>query len=122
MVTFDGALEFVSKATGDDPVMKTPCKGVLAVAVILCLLLAQSPARAYSVLTHEANIDSLWESAIQPLLKERFPAATQQELIKARAYAYGGCIIQDLGYYPFGSKFFREAESPTPKASQYWPH
>jgi hypothetical protein len=96
----------LAKRLGDDPVMKTPCKGVLAVAVILCLLLAQLPARAYSVLTHEANIDSLWESAIQPLLKERFPAATQQELIKARGYAYGGCIIQDLGYYPFGSKFF----------------
>src|SRR6202171_754143 len=86
--------------------MKTPCKGVIAVAVTLCLLLAQLPASAYSVLTHEANIDSLWESVIQPLLKERFPAATQEELTKARAYAYGGCIIQDLGYYPFGSRFF----------------
>src|ERR1700682_4574846 len=88
--------------------MKTPCKGVIAVAVTLCLLLAQLPASAYSVLTHEANIDSLWESVIQPLLKERFPAATQEELTKARAYAYGGCIIQDLGYYPFGSRFFSD--------------
>jgi hypothetical protein len=24
----------------------------------------------------------------------------------ARAYAYGGSLIQDLGYYPFGSRFF----------------
>ncbi len=30
------------------------------------------------------------------------------ELIKAHAYAYGGCIIQDLGYYPFGNKFFSD--------------
>jgi hypothetical protein len=27
-------------------------------------------------------------------------------LLEARAYAYGGSVIQDLGYYPFGSHFF----------------
>ena len=63
-------------------------------------------AYSYSVLTHEAIIDSTWDSAIRPLLLKRFPAATPDELTQAHAYAYGGCIIQDLGYYPFGSKFF----------------
>jgi len=68
--------------------------------------LSVSSASAYSVLTHEAIIDSTWDSAIKPLLLKRFPAATADELKQAHAYAYGGCIIQDLGYYPFGSKFF----------------
>ena len=65
-----------------------------------------STASAYSVLTHEAIIDSTWDSAIKPLLVKRFPAATADELKQAHGFAYGGCIIQDLGYYPFGSKFF----------------
>ncbi|HXN47675.1 MAG TPA: zinc dependent phospholipase C family protein [Bryobacteraceae bacterium] len=65
-------------------------------------------AYAYSVLTHEAIIDSTWDSAIRPLLLKRFPAATPDELKQAHAYAYGGCIIQDLGYYPFGSKLFSD--------------
>ena len=72
----------------------------------LLLLLSASTASAYSVLTHEAIIDSTWDSAIRPLLLKRFPAATADELTHAHAFAYGGCIIQDLGYYPFGSKFF----------------
>ena len=72
----------------------------------LLLLFSVSTASAYSVLTHEAIIDSTWDSAIKPLLLKRFPAATADELKQAHAFAYGGCIIQDLGYYPFGSKFF----------------
>ena len=66
------------------------------------------PAASYSVLTHEAIVDSTWDSAIKPLLLKRFPASTADELTQAHAYAYGGCIIQDLGYYPFGSKFFSD--------------
>ena len=72
------------------------------------LFLCPSAAYSYSVLTHEAIIDSTWDSAIKPLLLKRFPAATPDELRAAHAYAYGGCIIQDLGYYPFGSKFFSD--------------
>ena len=75
-------------------------------ALGLLLLLSASTASAYSVLSHEAIIDSTWDSAIKPLLLKRFPAATADELKQAHAFAYGGCIIQDLGYYPFGSKFF----------------
>jgi hypothetical protein len=69
-------------------------------------LCAARPATAYSVLAHEANIDALWDSTIMAMLQERFPGATPEELLEARAYAYGGCVIQDLGYYPFGSRFF----------------
>jgi hypothetical protein len=73
----------------------------------LFLLLAPA-AWSYSVLTHEAVIDSTWDTAIRPLLLKRFPALTPEELKQAHAYAYGGCIIQDLGYYPFGNKLFSD--------------
>jgi hypothetical protein len=77
-------------------------------ALGLLLLFPVPAAYSYSVLTHEAIIDSTWDSAIRPLLLKRFPAATAEELTQAHAFAYGGCIIQDLGYYPFGSKFFSD--------------
>jgi hypothetical protein len=63
---------------------------------------------AYSVLTHEAIVDAAWKDGIVPLLLERFPHTTPEQLIQAHAYAYGGAIIQDLGYYPFGSQFFSD--------------
>jgi hypothetical protein len=76
--------------------------------LLLLPLLSVSTASAYSVLTHEAIIDSTWDSAIRPLLLKRFAFADPEELTQAHAYAYGGCIIQDLGYYPFGSNFFSD--------------
>lgn len=62
----------------------------------------------YSVLTHEAIIDAAWKDGIEPLLLSRFPNATPEELLRAHGYAYGGAIIQDMGYYPFGSRFFSD--------------
>jgi hypothetical protein len=59
-------------------------------------------------LTHEAIIDSAWKDSIQPLVLQRFPRATAQDLKKAHAFAYGGSIVQDMGYYPFGSHFFTD--------------
>jgi len=77
--------------------------------IVWCLgLLSGRPARAYSVLAHEANVDVVWDTAIVPALKQRFPNASAEELMEARSYAYGGCVIQDLGYYPFGSHFFSD--------------
>jgi len=63
---------------------------------------------AYSVLTHEEVVDLLWKDDIQPLLTKRFPAATAEDLKKAHAFAYGGSLIQDMGYYPFGNKYFSD--------------
>lgn len=74
----------------------------------LGLLLCSSVFYGYSVLTHEAIVDSLWEASIQKMLVKRFPAATPDELLEAHAYVYGGCIIQDMGYYPFASKLFSD--------------
>jgi hypothetical protein len=61
---------------------------------------------AYSVLTHQELIDLAWNDSIRPLLLARFPGASAEQLREAHAYAYGGCAIQDMGYYPFGKKFF----------------
>ena len=63
---------------------------------------------AYSVLSHETIIDAAWDSHIKPLLLKRFPDATPEELVEAHAYAYGGAIIQDMGYYPHGSHFLSD--------------
>jgi hypothetical protein len=80
-----------------------------AVAVIaLLLLIAPKTSPAYSVLTHEAIIDSAWKDVLQPALLKRFPASTPDDLKNAHAFAYGGAIIQDMGYYPFGSKLFSD--------------
>jgi hypothetical protein len=79
----------------------------LARLIVVCVLFAQA-AHAYSVLTHEAIVDSLWDASIKKLLLRRFPAVTGEELEKAHSYAYGGCIVQDMGYYPFSSKLFSD--------------
>lgn len=62
----------------------------------------------YSVLSHEAIVDALWDVELKPVLLARFPKATPEELKKAHGFAYGGAIIQDLGYYPHGSKQFSD--------------
>lgn len=62
----------------------------------------------YSVLSHEEIVDLLWLDQIRPLLLKRFPGTTTEELRKAHAYAYGGSMVQDMGYYPFGNKYFSD--------------
>lgn len=73
-----------------------------------CVVLIGVPNKtfAYAALTHEAIVDSAWDDAIVPLLRRRFAGISDAELREAHAYVYGGSIIQDLGYYPFGSEFF----------------
>jgi hypothetical protein len=78
------------------------------IIVISLLTLWSAPCQGYAVLAHEAIIDAAWTSAIRPLLLARFPGATPDDLKEARAYAYGGAVIQDMGYYPFGSKLFSD--------------
>ena len=79
----------------------------LILALFLEMCLAPGCA-AYAVLTHEAIIDAAWKDNIVPLLLQRFPQTTADELLQAHAYVYGGAIIQDMGYYPFGNKFFSD--------------
>ncbi len=80
-------------------------------ALVLVLFLSfgwPAQSSAYAVLAHEAIIDSAWDTTIRPLLLKRFPDATAEELKEAHGYAYGGVIIQDMGYYPHGSFFFSD--------------
>ena len=81
-------------------------RAAIVCALVAAVLAPARVARAYSVLAHEANIDALWETSLRPLLARRFPRASRDEVTHARAFAYGGAVIQDLGYYPFGSHFF----------------
>ena len=79
---------------------------IRALGVLLFLLLCASVSMAYSVLTHEEIVDLVWTDELRPLLLLRFPALTEEQLKEAHGYAYGGAVIQDLGYYPFGSVEF----------------
>jgi hypothetical protein len=81
---------------------------ILKCRLVSLLLISTCSAHAYSVLTHEAIVDSVWETSLKKMLSKRFPAATQEELDRAHAYAYGGSIVQDMGYYPFSSHFFSD--------------
>src|SRR5688572_11613574 len=72
------------------------------------LFFVRDPVFGYSVLAHQAIIDTVWESSLKPILLKRFPAANEEEFRKARTHAYGGSLIQDLGYYPFGNRFFTD--------------
>ena len=80
--------------------------GIRALAVFLFMLLCSKGSFAYSVLTHEEIVDLVWTDQLRPILLKRFPALTEDQLKEAHGYAYGGAVIQDLGYYPFGSVEF----------------
>ena len=74
--------------------------------LLLGALAWAAPATAYSVLTHQAVIDSTWDKTLLPLLHHRYPGTTPAQDDDAKSYAYGGAIIQDMGYYPLGAEFF----------------
>lgn len=78
----------------------------LASLLVVCGL--SQVCNGYSVLTHEEIVDLLWADSIKPMLLQKYPTATEEDLRKAHAYAYGGCLIQDMGYYPFGNKLFSD--------------
>jgi hypothetical protein len=84
------------------------CRALLALALVLLLAVPPQPAHAYSVLSHEQVVDLAWKSHIVPLLRRRYPGITPDQIREAHAYAYGGAIIQDIGYYPFGNKLMSD--------------
>jgi hypothetical protein len=74
--------------------------------LLITVLMCSGGLSAYSVLTHEEIVDLAWSDGIRPLLLKRFPGLSEDQITEAHAYAYGGAVIQDLGYYPFGSREF----------------
>ena len=83
-------------------------RALSALCLLLFLVTAAPPSVGYSVLSHEEVVDLVWADSIRPWLIQRFPNATPDDLRRAHAYAYGGCLIQDMGYYPFGNKRFSD--------------
>ena len=83
---------------------------LLTALLTACIAGLAVPAQAfaYSEFTHEELIDLAWNPSIRPLLLQRYPHTTPAELWRAHGFAYGGCLIQDLGYYPFGKKLFSD--------------
>jgi hypothetical protein len=80
-----------------DRVRATACALALA-------LVAPPPLHAYGVLSHLAVVDAAWDDSIVPALGQRFPGLTADDLRRAHAFAYGGALAQDMGYYPGGSR------------------
>ena len=95
-----------------DAAMSGRVRTVHAIVILfLALLIALTfgnKSYAYSVLTHEEVVDLLWADEIRPLLMQRYPGLTDDQIKEAHSYAYGGAVIQDLGYYPFGNKEFSD--------------
>jgi hypothetical protein len=83
-------------------------RAALSLFLAWLLLATPPPASTYAVLAHQAIIDTVWDSYLRPALHQRYPKATDKELDAAQAFAYGGSIIQDMGYYPHGSHFFSD--------------
>jgi hypothetical protein len=100
------ARQFVHRNSEKKEPMRNPIRAMLAaLLVVFCF---SHVCNAYSILTHEEIVDLLWADQIKPLLMQKYPSATEDELRKAHAYAYGGCLIQDMGYYPFGNQMFSD--------------
>jgi len=79
-----------------------------ALLLLASLIVLTHSSRAYSVLTHEQIVDLLWIDRILPMVKAKYPGLTEDQLKEAHAYAYGGSLVQDMGYYPFGSRYFSD--------------
>src|SRR5581483_11814805 len=78
------------------------------ITLLACVVGCVLPSHSYSVLTHEQVVDLAWKDQIRPMLLARFPQATSDDLKRAHAFAYGGSVVQDMGYYPFGKKYFSD--------------
>ena len=88
----------------------TPKRRTSSITVLLLTIVVAAPqlAYGYATFTHEELIDLAWNNSIRPLLLQRYPGTTEIDLREAHAYAYGGCLIQDLGYYLFGKELFSD--------------
>ena len=83
-------------------------KPVRLLLIFLVVLCSARRSGAFSVLAHEAIVDAEWEKYLKPALLAKYPASTPDELKKAHAYAYGGCLMPDMGYMPFGNHYFTD--------------
>jgi hypothetical protein len=92
----------------DDSYWRGRISHILVSTLLVIVFMGSASLFGYSVLTHEEIVDLLWTDGIRPLLLQRYPESSEEQLLEAHAYAYGGAVIQDLGYYPFGSEEFSD--------------
>lgn len=85
-----------------------PTRPLRVCVLLLTLALCTTPAQSYSVLSHEQVVDVVWDDDIVPLLRARYAGLGDDQLRECHAYAYGGAVIHDVGYYPFGSRQFSD--------------
>ncbi|MGN6163783.1 MAG: zinc dependent phospholipase C family protein [Flavisolibacter sp.] len=85
---------------------KKPLNSIKRIWIVCLFLFISYSSKAYSVLTHQALIDANWKAVLLPLLQKKYPAASAEQLKTAKAYAYGGAVAPDMGYFPYGSKLF----------------
>jgi hypothetical protein len=103
------SLYSVYNPTGRGQAIPTPHRPTLPKTItFLAFLLLATPAVPYSVQSHQELIDLAWKQSIRPILLKHYPGLTEAQLQETHAYAYGGCAIQDFGYYPFGNAFFSD--------------
>ena len=73
------------------------------------LLIVPADGRAFSVTAHQGVVDQAWGLTLVPLIRQRFPNATDRELTEAHAYARGGSISPILVLSARESFVFRPA-------------
>jgi hypothetical protein len=78
------------------------------VFAVMLLVLAPRAGSGFSVLAHQGIVDESWQGSLLPLLRKRFPQASENDVSQARAYAYGGSHLADLGYFPLGNRLFSD--------------
>jgi len=83
-------------------------RSLTAAVLLLGFVAFPRPGAGFSVLAHQAVVDGAWDDSIAPELRRRFPGATPGDFEKARAFAYGGSHIADLGYFPLGNRLFTD--------------
>ena len=109
LFSFGGTVSADNSMVETFPVMRSIShRGRRAFALLGLVLLFTLPAIPYSVLSHEAMIDALWAVQIRAILLAQYPGATPEQLKEAHGYAYGGSIIQDMGFYPHGNGYFSD--------------
>lgn len=72
------------------------------------LLFSTLNSKAYSILAHEAIIDASWQTHLLPMIREKYPDLKGEDVKMAHSYAYGGAMVADMGYMPFGNAFFTD--------------
>jgi len=99
---------------GGSSLLRSLGSAALAFSLTLCLA---CPSLGYLVLTHEAIIDAEWVDKSNVFWSNAFPTLPPNQLRDAHAYAYGGCVIQDMGLLPVLEPLLQPSRALTPRVA-----